>query len=44
MLSKLIDAYFCVCEDDYTGIRCEMKGTDHYYETRRVRRSLRGEF
>lgn len=40
--SNMNDGYFCVCHDDYTGIRCEMKATDHYYETKRVRRHLQG--
>lgn len=44
MFSSLINDYFCDCHDNFTGIRCEMKVTDHYYETRRPRRDLRGNF
>ncbi|XP_070502871.1 uncharacterized protein [Chironomus tepperi] len=39
--SNTIDGYYCICHDDFTGLRCEEKGTDHYYQTRKSRREIR---
>lgn len=41
MFSGLINNYVCVCNDDFTGLRCESKVPDYHYETR-PRRDIPG--